>query len=264
MKKTFLYQASTIHYQTFGSGKPILLLHGFGEDSTIWQHQIQALQNDYYLIVPDLPGTAHSQPIQNMSMEGMADCMKELLKYETPKFPLQGAEGVFGHSMGGYITLALIEKYPQLFKSFGLIHSSAFADNPEKVIARKKSIEFIQQNGAYEFLKTTTPNLFYNKQHTHINTLVEQGKNFTPKALAAYYNAMIDRPDRTIVLKLFTKPILFVIGEHDQAVPFAQSLQQCHLPQQSHVHILRNTAHMGMLEESEKINEVIKAFLKNS
>ena len=68
---------------------------------------------------------------------------------------------------------------------------------------------------------------------------------------------MINRPDRTAVLKTFLKPILFIIGEHDKAVPFEQSMQQCYLPAISHVHILRNSAHMGILEETDKVNTAL-------
>jgi pimeloyl-ACP methyl ester carboxylesterase len=266
MNYKFHYKSSRINYQAIGTGKPILLIHGFGEDGNIWQNQIEHLKDKYQLIIPHLPGSGSSDLIEDMSIEGMADCLKELLNYLLPKVSPTGGDlegaGVLAHSMAGYITLALIEKYPTLFNSFGLIHSTAFADSEEKKAARLKSIEFINQHGAYEFLKSTTPNLFFDKQHPHINVLIEQGKNFTPQALIAYYHAMINRPDRTHILKTFTKPILFIIGEHDMAVPFTQSMQQCHLPQQSHVHILRNAAHMGMWEKKEKTDHIINSFLQ--
>lgn len=72
---------------------------------------------------------------------------------------------------------------------------------------------------------------------------------------------MIARPDRTSVLKNFKFPILFIIGEQDNAIPMINSLQQCYLPIQSHVHILKNTAHMGMWEEPAKTNTVLLNFL---
>ena len=68
---------------------------------------------------------------------------------------------------------------------------------------------------------------------------------------------MINRPDRTHVLRNFSKPTLFIIGEHYKAVPFDQSMQQCYLPDQSHIHILRNSAHMGMFEEADKVNQAL-------
>jgi pimeloyl-ACP methyl ester carboxylesterase len=175
---------------------------------------------------------------------------------------------MLGHSMGGYITLAFAEKYSASLTAFGLVHSSAFADSEEKKAARRKSIDFIKNNGAYEFLKTSIPGLFKGSDGSKgsdglepYDPLIEKGKNFTSDALIHYYQAMIARPDRTAVLKKFTGPILFIIGEHDNAVPFQQSLQQCYLPTVSHVHILRNSAHMGMLEESDNVNKILIDFL---
>ena len=84
---------------------------------------------------------------------------------------------------------------------------------------------------------------------------------FRSEALAQYYQAMIDRPDRTAVLKNAGCPVLFIIGEYDMAVPFQQGLQQSYLPARSHINILRNSAHMGMLEETKKVNEILVEFL---
>lgn len=262
---SFLYRQSKIFYRITGTGKPVILIHGFGEDGNMWQNQIPVLKKQYTLIIPDLPGSGNSELIPDMSIEGMADCIRELMNYELQKFPLQGAEGVFGHSMGGYITLALVEKHPQLINAFGLIHSSAYADSEEKKEARQKSIEFIKANGAYEFLKTAIPGLFYQPENNRdCEDLVEAGKNFTAEALIAYYTAMINRADRTAILKTATQPILFIMGQYDKAVPFEHSLAQSHLPKQSHVHILRNSAHMGMFEEAEKTNESLLLFLQQA
>ena len=107
------------------------------------------------LIVPDLPGAGKSDMIDDMSMEGMAEMLKAIIdKEKISSFVL------IGHSMGGYITLAFAEKYPQYLIKFGLFHSTAYADNEEKKAIRRKGIDFIKEHGAFEFLKNTTPNLF--------------------------------------------------------------------------------------------------------
>lgn len=266
-QKTITYQSSSIFYRVTGKGKPVVLLHGFGEDGEIWDQQVDFLKEHFQLIIPDLPGSGRSELINDMSIEGMAESIKELISFELP-FPLEGAEGVslIGHSMGGYITLAFAEKYPQMLSSFGLVHSSAFADSEEKKAARLKSIEFIKKNGAYAFLHTSIPGLFSEQwaagNRQQVDSLVEKGRAFTGEALIQYYQAMMDRPDRTAVLKNFAGPILFIMGQHDLAVPFAQSLQQCYLPDISQLHILRNSAHMGMLEEAGKTNNFLLEFLQ--
>jgi pimeloyl-ACP methyl ester carboxylesterase len=255
-----------IHYRIAGAGNPVVLLHGFGEDGDIWSHQVKFLQSFYQLIIPDLPGTGASELIDDMSIEGMAECIKEIIIRELT-YPTEQV-CVIGHSMGGYITLALAEKYPQLLNSFGLVHSSAFADSEEKKIARQKSIDFIQTNGAYDFLKTAIPGLFgdiWSPAHqTEITSLVHKRKNFTPTALVQYYRAMIARPERTAVFKNFSGPVLFIIGEHDKAVPFEQSMQQTPLLNLAYIHILRNSAHMGMWEETDKVNAAMLSFLQRA
>ena len=263
--KTFTYQSAQIFYRTIGKGKPLILIHGFAEDGDVWKNQIEFLKDHFTVIIPDLPGTGKSDMIAGMSILGMADVIKEILIIELSKFALQQAV-LIGHSMGGYITLAFAENYPTLLNAFGLVHSTAFADSEEKKLARLKSIEFIKANGAYEFLKTSIPGLFWrqdgsNSSDAYIKALTEKAKNFSSEALAQYYQAMINRPDRTAVLKDFNGPILFIIGEHDMAVPFQQSLQQCYLPVRSHINILRNSAHMGMLEEAGRVNQIFIDFV---
>jgi pimeloyl-ACP methyl ester carboxylesterase len=262
-EKFITCQSSKIFYRIIGNGKPVVLLHGFGEDGSIWQNQIEFLKNHFQLIVPDLPGSGQSAVISNqlaVGIEAYAEAVRLILLEEKMDNCV-----IIGHSMGGYITLALAEKYPHLVKAFGLLHSSAFADSEEKKATRLKAIEFIKNNGAYEFLKTSIPGLFLTPENYQpcIN-LVEKAKQFTTEALIQYYQAMIARPDRTELLKNFTGPILFIIGEHDKAVPFEQSMQQCYLPPQSHIHILRNSAHMGMCEEVDQVNKSLLQFLLNT
>jgi pimeloyl-ACP methyl ester carboxylesterase len=262
--KTFTYQSSEIFYRTIGAGKPVVLIHGFAEDGEVWKNQIEFLKDHFYLIIPDLPGTGKSELIHDMSIEGMSEVIKELLNIEL-KFLRQPAEAegviLIGHSMGGYISLALAEKYPEMLSSIALVHSSAFADSEEKKANRLKSIEFVKKNGAYEFLKAVIFDLFTETWATAnqemVDLQIEKSKNFTDEAIIAYYHAMINRPDRTHVLKSFPKPILFIIGEHDKAVPFEQSMQQCYLPNISYITILRNSAHMGMFEDPDKLNHAL-------
>ena len=267
------YQSSTIFYRVTGKGKPVILLHGFGEDGMIWENQISFFKDHFQLIIPDLPGSGKSSALTTQLVACLPDRQVGMEEYALMVKAILDKEQIavctmIGHSMGGYITLAFAEKFPHLLFSFGLLHSTAFADSEEKKSARLKSIEFIQKNGAYEFLKTSLPGLFFmgqdglNPSNHYINGLIEKGKLFSSEALIQYYHAMIERPDRTEVLKKFEGPILFIMGEYDNAIPFSQSLQQCYLPDESQIHILRNSAHMGMLEEPAKINNSLLQFLQ--
>lgn len=260
-----------LHYRTYGEGAAIVVLvHGFGEDSSIWDNLLEPLR-DFHLIVPDLPGSGRSALQDDMSMEGMANALQQMIVHETATvFFKEGAPGsvvMIGHSMGGYITLAFAEKYPQMLRGFGLFHSSSFADKEEKKETRRKGIRFIEENGAYAFLETATPNLFSANTKQEQPLLVQKqialGHNFSDAALVSYYRSMIERPDRTAILKTTELPVLFVIGKYDNAVPMEDSLQQCYLPSLSYIHILKNTGHMGMLEEPELASGIITKFVKS-
>ncbi len=242
-----------------------MLLHGFGETGDIWKNQVALLEKNFLVIIPDLPGSGDSEMIEDMSMEGMAELVKFIIDSEFPGKEKFDQISLIGHSMGGYIGLAFADKYPQYLKSFGLFHSTAFADNEEKKANRKKGIATMKEKGAFEFLKTMLPNLFTEKTRNErpesVAELVEKGRHFKADALIAYYEAMIQRPDRTRFLKEASIPILFIMGQDDQVIPLQDGLQQCHFPNHSYIHILRESAHMGMLEEAEKSGELIQAFV---
>lgn len=250
-----------VYYRIEGNGLPVVLVHGFSEDGTVWDNQIAALKDKFQFIIPDLPGSGKS-PINDTqwSMEYFADCIRLIIDQEQFE-----TVSMIGHSMGGYITLAFADAWPGRLQSFGLFHSTAFADSEEKKTARRRGIEFIQQNGPAKFLEQSIPNLFSEetkKQHPElVRKILARYTNFIGQSLVNYYQAMIVRPDRTHVLKNFPRPILFILGKHDTAVPYEQGLQQCYMPGLSYIHTLEHSGHMGMWEEPVPGNDYIDAFL---
>lgn len=279
MDKTIFHQSLTVYYRMEGIGQeglsvredpmsqgrlpgpPVLLLHGFAEDNSIWDGQVEYLKKNYRVIIPDLPGSGRSSLLRGeTSMENLADFVAAILDGENIRQCV-----LIGHSMGGYIALAFAEKYPDRLKALGLFHSTAYADSEEKKIARRKGIEFIRKNGSSSFIRQSIPNLFAERSRKEqpgiIAGLIDRYINFNPDSLIYYYNAMIRRPDRTEILKKFTKPILFIIGSQDNAVPLEDSLQQSHMPGLSYIHILENTGHLGMLEDREGSNLILDEFL---
>lgn len=253
-----------LFYRVIGSGEPVVLLHGFAEDGTVWQHQVEALEATYRLIVPDLPGSGRSGMGDDMSMEGLAAAIKQIVTDE-----VAGDESfvMIGHSMGGYVTLAFAALYPDQLKGIGLFHSTAYADTEEKKATRQKGIEFILQHGAALFIEQTTPNLFSpsfkQERPAVVQEFIERYSNFPPESLVQYYESMMARPDRTAVLEKSTYPVLFIAGEYDTAVPPDHAMQQSHLPLVSYIHLLKQSAHMGMLEERELSNKFLLDFLAN-
>jgi len=260
LTKELLYQDKKIIYYTYGKGKPVVLIHGFGEYSRVWHNQVEYLKNKFFLIIPDLPGSGQSDLVEDMSMEGMAEIIQPIMHKESIESCI-----IIGHSMGGYVTLALAEKYPQLFTGLGLFHSSAFPDTEEKRLVRQKGIEFINKHEAFEFLKTSTPNLFSqqfkDKNPFFVGEYIDTLNNFSSLALVKYYESMMQRPERINVLKSINVAVLMVMGKYDNAVPLNDGLKQCHLPERSYIHILRQSGHMGMLEESATANRILEFFL---
>lgn len=283
MRKEFTYQSTTISYLVEGKGTPLVLIHGFGEDSNIWNEQLAFLKDHCLLIIPDLPGSGRSSMLLRESsvvsgeseeitpgslltthdtilIEDYATCIYHLLQHEQIN-----ACTLLGHSMGGYITLAFAEKYPSCLQAFGLIHSTAFADSEEKKKIRERGIELMEQYGAHAFLKTTIPNLFgkrFKEQHPEkVDQLINAAALFSKEALQQYYRAMILRPNRAAVLESNPVPVLFVMGTEDVAAPLTEVLQQTYLPNKSYIHVLQGAGHMGMWEAAEEVNKWIMAFV---
>lgn len=246
----------------------MVLIHGFAEDGTIWENQVTFLKSHNRLLIPDIPGSGRSELLPEATIENYAEVIKAILEADFHNSALEEPHQatIIGHSMGGYIALAFAKKYPELLHSFGLFHSTAFADNEDKITARSKAIQFIKERGSYPFLQTSIPGLFtpaFAALHPAVvNGLINRAKDFSPAALVQYYEAMIHRPSRIELLKNFPGPILFVIGEKDNVIPLQSSLEQCYLPSQAAIHILENSSHMGMLEEAERSNELLTHFLK--
>ena len=268
-EKNIVFNDQPVYYRVTGAGQPVMLVHGFAEDGTVWENQIDVLKEHYQLIIPDLPGSgksipdsyrdSHAQP-PDWSMEYFASCLHAILQHEQIH-----QVTMIGHSMGGYITLAFADEYPDQLQAFGLYHSTAYPDTEEKIATRRRGIEFIQQNGPKKFLEQSIPNLFAEPIKKQQPALVQQAlahySYFPATSLIGYYEAMIRRPDRTAVLKSFPRPILFIIGHYDTAVPAGQSLQQCHLPRVSFVKIFDHSGHMSMMEQANEANQALLDFL---
>ena len=266
MNRQIKIEGKRIFYRVYGKGKPTMLLHGFGETGEVWNKQVEFLKDDFKLIVPDLPGTGESEMINDMSIEGMSEVAKAIFDEETDTG--QGSRNdavLIGHSMGGYITLAYVKKHMESLRGFGLFHSTAFPDNEEKKEVRRKAIEFIRKHGAFEFLKSSTPNLFSPTSKAEKSELIDvfiRGlHNFSAPVLVSYYEAMMQRPDTTDLLKATRLPVLFVIGKYDNAVPMQDTLKQVYLPEKSYIHMLHQSGHLGMIEEPSTSNQILKEFL---
>lgn len=264
MQKLASYKNYEIAYQIKGKGATLVLLHGFGEDNRIWRKVYPSLINKYQVITIDTPGTGGSTLFndEDASLEEFARSFLQVLDDEKIDQAV-----VLGHSMGGYITLAFAELFPERLKGFGLLHSTAFADSEEKKVVRLRGIELMKAYGAFSFLKTTVPNLFApeNRQSSNkeLAEQIEWAEVLDTKACTQYYGVMRERKDRTQVLAKAKVPVLFILGLHDIAAPYNDLLQQINLPAIAHVTLLQNSGHMGMLEEVEPFLQGIHHYMNS-
>jgi pimeloyl-ACP methyl ester carboxylesterase len=264
MYKSIPLKDTELSYRKLGMGKALVLVHGFGEDGHVWDQQLAVLEQSMLVLIPDLPGTGKSGRLNESNVD-IADYAKALIT-------ILDAEGIdncclLGHSMGGYITLAFAELYPERLTGFGLIHSTAYADSDEKKANRLKAVELMDQYGAGAFLRNTIPTLFaanFKKDYPQIvQAQIDQAAHYDTKACQQYTLAMRNRPDRTSVLESNPVPILFVIGTEDVAAPLTDLLGQIKLPLYASIHILDQVGHMGMLEAADTMTKHIMDFVEN-
>jgi pimeloyl-ACP methyl ester carboxylesterase len=246
-----------IFFEQQGLGNPVILLHGFPMSHLVWKDFAPRLASNFTVYTPDLPGFGQSKILQSpFSIGDIADKLLEWIESNQIKKSV-----LIGHSLGGYVALAMIEKRPDLFIGLGLFHSTALADSEEKKDSRTKVAEFVEKNGALAFTSNFIGPLFADPAHSAISFVREISIQSSAEAVVGFTQAMRDRPNRETVLKKFRRPILFIAGGKDLGIPVEAVKQQALLCQYPDLHILSDIAHMGMFEQPSEILDIIIAFV---
>lgn len=247
---------SSIFYRDSGSGSPLIFLHGFCETHETWSQFTAQLSSKRRVIAPDLPGFGDSPPLTgDFSMSDVADAIKDwILQLNVPK-PI-----LIGHSLGGYVTLALAEKHPDLVAGFGLFHSTALPDSAEKKENRVKVIEFVEKNGVQKYVESFIPGLFHQKDNAYIPKAIAIARKTPLQTFVSYTNAMMSRPSREHVLRDTKVPVLLIAGDRDSGIPIATIEAQAALNKRIILQVLPDTGHMGMFESEKASADAISAF----
>lgn len=253
------FKERKINYSSRGKGTPIVFLHGFCEDSSVWDDFISAFKSNKIIRI-DLPGFGGSEPVSNPSVELFADVVKSVLDHlEVKKCNL------IGHSMGGYVSLAFAKKYESSLNGLGIFHSFPYADSEEKKASRAKSIEFIKKNSHFHYVKQLFPNLFppafLSSNNFLVNKLIHRASSFPQAGIIGGLELMMKRPDNSEILKKIKCPVLFILGKDDEVIPFDKSIEQTALPDTAHIHILEGVGHMGMFEATKETRKIVKEFV---
>lgn len=222
-----------LHYEISGQGKiPLVLLHGFMENTSIWEDMIPHLSNDFRLIKIDLPGHGKSPMYSEIhTMELMAEKVKEVLDtLNIKKFH------ILGHSMGGYVSLAFAEKWAEQLDSLTLFFSTYFPDDEEKKELRRKSLRIIRES-LNTFVSAGAPNLFNINEKEVLEDKINLAKNIAlstnVEGILAATKGMIERTDKQAVLEKLEAKIIVIAGRYDNAVKTEAMISQ--LPQRPNI-----------------------------
>ncbi|MEQ8576135.1 MAG: alpha/beta fold hydrolase, partial [Fulvivirga sp.] len=156
---------SSIYSEVRGEGNPVILIHGFCETLAIWKPLLNKLVFSHKVITLDLPGFGKS-PLPKTPFS-IADIAEEVYQWMKENQLLNSV--IIGHSLGGYVSLALTEKYPDSIKGFGLFHSTAFADDDEKKHSRNKTIAFVRKRGVKVFADSFVSQLIFVKNRDRLD-----------------------------------------------------------------------------------------------
>ncbi|WP_340064342.1 alpha/beta hydrolase [Ascidiimonas aurantiaca] len=246
-----------IFYTDQGKGPVLVLLHGFLENSAMWEPFILHLQSYKRVITIDFPGHGNSENIAGIhTMEIMAGAVISVLN------SLNITKAKFaGHSMGGYVALAIAEKYASTVEGILLLNSTAGADHPERKKNRDRAIALAERN-IHSYINASIPQLF-STSYKQVNWEgVEYAKKmgFTTsrQGVIAAIKGMKIRPDRNRVAAQLTVPKYMVAGKEDPLLD-AQMLRK-EAEKNGFEYIILEGGHMSHLEDQAAVFSVFSTF----
>ncbi len=215
------YKGISVYYQDEGQGHPIVLLHGFLENSTMWSGIKALLLKKNRVICVDLLGHGQTECLGYIhTMENMADAVMAVLNYlKLPSYT------VIGHSMGGYVSLALAEKNPNAITRLCLMNSTYHADDFEMKALRRRANKMVQTN--FEaVVRMSVINLFSSERSDSkkkaIDQVIEQALKTPLQGYIAGQEGMLLRRNKFDFLKKLDVEKLIVIGKKDLVVKVKQ------------------------------------------
>lgn len=245
---TITYKNSQIHFASEGSENPLVLLHGFLESSLIWSETIRALSPRRQIITIDLPGHGKSDCLQEThSMEAFA----KMVVFILCELGIEKAD-ILGHSMGGYVALAILEEHPQVLNRIILLNSTPSADNEERKQNRRRSIALAEKNKR-AFVSMAIANLLTQENNKKFKEEIQALKNealqFSSKGITKALEAMMVRKDRTKALQNYAGEKIIIAGEQDPILDYKKIKE---LAQLSHCQFFSlPDGHLGYLENKD-------------
>lgn len=255
-----LINGITISYNDQGAGLPLVFLHAFPLNRSMWEKQERALSSQFRIITVDLRGHGESDaPLWRYTLDQSADDVKMLLNY----LAIQQALFV-GLSMGGYILFAFYRKYADRVRGLILADTRAQADTPEGKEGRFQMAQAAYKNGPSTIANMMIPKLLspltirtQPEIVQHVRTMIE-GNQIS--GIAGDLMAMEERPDSIPLLGRITCPTQVIVGELDQATPPSDAKLMADKIPNAQLAIIPDAAHLTNLEQPEAFNRIIGAF----
>lgn len=240
-----------LFYEEYGAGAPVVCIHGFPLDHTIWMSLVPLLETKARLILPDLRGHGRSPVVEDIySMQDMAEDILLLLDdLKLEKVVL------VGQSMGGYVALQFARSFPERLSGLALVASHPYADSPEQKKERLEMIEKVQRIGVATALETFPAKLCAN---TDIQEFTRAIIERTPaQGVVNSIHAMMEREDTAGVLLEAQYPAAIILGNDDPFISREiRQKMQIQFPFTQFT-IIDGVAHMLMMEKSEDVSKIL-------
>lgn len=240
-------------YERRGSGTPLVLIHGFPLDHTIWEDVIPLLESEFDLILPDLRGFGESSTVKfPYMMTDMAQDLAALLD-------ALGVEkaSLAGHSMGGYVALAFAKQYPERVDNLALVASQAASDSPERKKGRYKTAADVTEKGVRVVVEAMIEKLTASRRVQACIRPIMERQNVS--GVVGALKAMAEREDCSAFLGAFDRPVILIHGDADQLIPIDRALEIKNFAPSAFLNVLSGGGHMPMLEMPQETALALKA-----
>lgn len=257
------FKEGRIHYTDSGTGPVIVLLHGYLESSEVWNGFADKLSAKFRVIAVDLPGHGLSDVYGEVhTMEFMAEAVKTILRDLRIKKAF-----LTGHSLGGYVTLGFLEFFPEYLSGYCLFHSQPFPDPPAALEKRKREIEIVKVGKKNLMYPDNVTMMFATSNLDKFSEALQRSKDIASRipgeGIIAVLNGMMVRPSRLSFVEKGRVPFLWILGAMDNYIPCDLIQSRVNLPSNAKVVILKNSGHIGFIEEEDLSVKIVSDFISS-
>jgi 3-oxoadipate enol-lactonase len=252
-------------YADQGPGPAVVLLHGFPLSRAMWVEQLSGIGSIYRVIAPDLRGHGDSPAPEGVyTMDEMADDVIELVDTLHIDEPIV----LGGLSMGGYVALSLVARYPERVRALMLMDTRAGADTPEAAQNREATARAVlDADKASPVVEAMLPRLFskltLEERPERVEPLRAVMERTTARGIAGALRGMAMRPDRSGDLARISVPTLVVVGQEDVITPPAEAKALADAIPNARLEVIPKAGHLAPYENHSVANHVILRFLNS-